>query len=286
MSREATGRRRRPGAVLPWGAVLLGILYFTARLWGQWLPPWFPQFPDDFAIDWTAAVGWRAGISLYDASALRPLGLRLIDNPEMSRLFLSQFTAYINPPTTALIALPFTACPFAASVVLYRAALALGFAAAVALGGLALPRVARGRGWTVGALAAALLFPVLLSVQLGQVDAWVTLALAGSIWAAGRGRWGLAGGAAGVATLLKISPGLLLAYFVLRGKWPAAVGAGLALTGTLGLSALAGLPGDAAALAELAGPGDRLVHLAAALVLVSLSRRAEEELVAASGGTS
>lgn len=51
-------------------------------------------------------------------------------------------------------------------------------------------------------------------------------------------------------------------------------------------AALAGLPGDAAALAELAGPGDRLVHLAAALVRVSLSRRAAEELVAASGGTS
>ncbi len=39
-------------------------------------------------------------------------------------------------------------------------------------------------------------------------------------------------------------------------------------------------------LAELAGPGDRLVHLAAALVRVSLSRRAAEEIRAASGGTS
>jgi endonuclease III len=47
-----------------------------------------------------------------------------------------------------------------------------------------------------------------------------------------------------------------------------------------------GLPGEAGALAELAGPGGRLVHLAAALVRVSLSRRAAEEILAASGGTS
>ena len=61
-------------------------------------------------------------------------------------------------------------------------------------------------------------FPLVKGLSLGQNNGLVMLALAVGLFGAVRGRWALAGVGLGVATTLKVSPGLLVIYLLLRGK--------------------------------------------------------------------
>ena len=61
-------------------------------------------------------------------------------------------------------------------------------------------------------------FPLVKGLSLGQNNGLVMLALAVGLFGAARGRWALAGVGLGVATALKVSPGLLVIYLLLRGK--------------------------------------------------------------------
>lgn len=218
---------------------LVGALYFAFSLYQHISrqPPW------DYTVNWVAAQGMRQGISLYSPPQLHDLGLSLT-GPYAQSLFLDPFTSYIGPPSTALLLLPLTFLPFAASITVYRVLVVLAFAASVYVAGLALPTNSRLIGWSVGGLALLCFQPVVLSLGLGQVDAFVMLALAVGIWAAGRERWWLAGAAIGFAALLKVSPGLLLLYLLLRGKYRAVLGAAVTVVALLALAALAGRPGD------------------------------------------
>src|SRR5690349_1506534 len=86
--------RHSPGY---WAVVLLlmgATVYFCVNLVQHCLT----LFPFDFAVDWTAAKGWQAGLSLYDSARLHLLGQRLIATPEMDGLFQDTFSRYINPP--------------------------------------------------------------------------------------------------------------------------------------------------------------------------------------------
>ncbi len=84
----------------------------------------------------------------------------------------------------------------------------------------------------------------MLSIQLGQVDAWVMLGLALSLWALSRGRWGLVGIGLGFAALLKISPILLIFYLLLRGKRQAVISAVVTIVFLLSVASLIGRAND------------------------------------------
>lgn len=221
--------------LLPIVVVASAALLFAVRLSRSFAA----EFAWDFAINWTAASALRSGVPLYDGAALRQIGLTQVGRI-MESTFTTPYNSYIGPPTTALLYLPFTWLAFPAALALYRLLAGLAFGAAVLLGGLALPAEDRARGWLWGALALLVFDSVNLSLWLGQVDAWVMLMLALSFWAYRHERWVVAGIGAGVAALLKVSPGLLVAYFVLRGRWRAALASAVAMLGLLGLAELIG----------------------------------------------
>jgi alpha-1,2-mannosyltransferase len=174
---------------------------------------------------------------MYSSDALHQLALTTI-GPSMEPMFQDTFTSYIGPPSTALLMLPFTFVPFSVAIIIYRVAILIAFALSVYITGLALEPSNRPRAWFVGAFTVLLFQPVVLSVQLGQVDAWIVLTLSISIWATSRARWWLAGSAVGFAALLKVTPGLIAFYLLLRGKWQAAGGAVVLSLGLLGISVL------------------------------------------------
>ena len=70
------------------------------------------------------------------------------------------------------------------------------------------------------------------------------LALAIAIWASVRDRWRVVGAALGIAALLKISPGLLLVYLVLRGRRTVILPAVISAGALLGIATVVGRPGD------------------------------------------
>ena len=216
------------------------LLYFALNLWQKL----GDSFAWDFGVDWTASQGMRQGISLYDPARLGALAQQLIADPQTQALFSREFAGYINPPSTALLLLPFTLLSFAAALATYRLVLLIVFAAGVALAGLALPPGERRRGWLLGALGLLLLRPVIVSIQLGQVDAWVMLGLGAALWTTARQRWIATGVGLGWAAAFKVSPALLVVYLALRGQWRAIVGAGVAGVGVFGLAAALGRPTD------------------------------------------
>lgn len=172
----------------------------------------------DFASYLNAVQVSVAGGSPYDNAALTALG-----NPTSPGHPVHPF---IYPPT----ALPLLAWLAVVPVGLAWPAFA-GLMELCALGSLGLwvllwrdlhPRVTG-----VLALLFALAPAVWLNLLAGQVN-WLVVALAfGGVLLAGR-RWELAGGALlGAATMLKLSPALLVLWFLRRGRWRVVGGAAL-----------------------------------------------------------
>lgn len=192
------------------------------------------RFAWDYAINWTAAQAVRSGVSVYDREALRALGAESIGQ-QMSGLFDETFRSYIGLPTTALLLTPFTFFAYATSLWLYRLGLALAFLGAMTLVGRAVPLDRRRVAWITGVACLLLWEPVVVSIRLGQVDAWIALALATAVLAAARERWAVAGVGIGFATLLKVSPGFLLLYCLLKRQWQASLSA----IGTIGVGLVA-----------------------------------------------
>lgn len=196
----------------------------------------FHGFAWDYSINWTAALGLLEGLSVYDRQALQQLAVLHIDHG-MQTLFTGRFTSFIGLPTTAILHIPFTMLSFEISVQVYRILSLVAMCLSIIVTGLAVPRSMRGRAWLVG-LACLLCWNAFsFSLRLGQVDAWVLLCLAVSVLAVSR-RWHLAAGVAmGVAALLKISPGWLLLYGLIKRQWLVVVGAAVSLLLGLALSA-------------------------------------------------
>lgn len=229
--------------------VALAALYFLFHLW---LRVTF-GFAYDFAINWTAAVAQRAGISLYDHATLHQLGLRLI-GPDMAGTFRETYTSYIGPPTTALMYRPFVGLTFGVGLTLYRVLSFAAFLLAILLTGLALPRPSRRLAWLVGLVMLLVSEASVASLQLGQVDAWIALALATSVFLASRRRDGAAGIGIGLAALLKVSPTLIIVYCLLRGKFRMAATAVATAVTLLVVATLAGPPDDLARFVTVVAP--------------------------------
>jgi hypothetical protein len=233
-------------ALLALVVVLAGAIYALALLLALLLTDSTPErFPHDLAINWTAARGQLAGVSLYDWGGQQRLALAEIGEPT-GNYFQSLFTSYISPPTTALLMLPFALLSFPIATGLYRLAIGTAFVLAVGVLAQTLPDEHRLRGWAYGLAGLAALNAVRVSLSLGQVDAWVVLALAVAAYGLHVRRPGLAGAGVAVAALLKVSPGLLLVYLVVRRQWRVALAAVVVGAGLLTIELVAGRPGDLA----------------------------------------
>lgn len=200
-------------------------------------------FAWDFAINWTAAHGMQSGLSVYDNEALQSLGKSLIGS-HMPDIFASTFNSYIGLPSTVFVYFPFTLFSFSHAVIFYRITIVIAFIISIIVAGWMLPRDQRKYGWSMGVVLFITLYSVNISIWLGQVDGFVILALAVGLWAASNERMYLAGICFGIAALLKISPALLVCYFMVRGKWKVFVGSLVACGAILLCTALLGKPND------------------------------------------
>jgi hypothetical protein len=226
--------------------VAAGLVAILVGLFTVWNSSWdyaARSQPYDFDINLVAAHRLLDGEPLYDRAASREDGIELI-GPWMVESNMGPFSSYIGPPSTALTYTPFTGMAHDDARDLYRAMLVAGIALAIVLTSLVLPRRARVPAALVGFGSLLGSFSVAKAVALANVDHWVILGMAVGVYAASRERWRLAGVGLGVATLLKVSPGLLLAYLVLRRKWEALAAAVATWVVMLGVAAIVGRPGD------------------------------------------
>ena len=170
-------------------------------------------FPWDFAINYTASVALRRGVSLYDHEALRRLGTELTGR---NVGFTDLFTSYIGPPTTAFLHLPFSHWAFDEAVTLYRLLAIVAFVSAVFIAGYALRPPHRRGGWLLGLMCLLTWAAPAESLALGQLDCWITLAFAIGAICLNRQRYVVSGIALGLATILKVSPLVILLYAIAR----------------------------------------------------------------------
>lgn len=183
----------------------------------------------DFATLYTGAHLYRAGRGFYDAQPGRE-GFGVTENRdvlEMARRLgtlhshetFEHVHVFSYPPFTVLPFVPFTAVPFRIAAAVWQV-LSLGFLAfslwclwrVVPLsleGGLLL-------------VALALLYePLENSLGLGQINLLILALTSAFIWALASGRPALAGVALGVATALRLHPGIFLLYLAWRRRWAA-----------------------------------------------------------------
>jgi alpha-1,2-mannosyltransferase len=144
------------------------------------------------------------------------------------------FSTFIGLPTTAMLYAPFAVLGAAA----YRSICVTAFGIALYLAGMAVPPKKRGAAWATGALCLGVSYGAGLSIELGQVDAWIVLVLALAALAVQRNRWSVAGVGLGIAALLKISPGLLLVYCAARRRVRVMYSGAVTIAAGLLLSAL------------------------------------------------
>jgi hypothetical protein len=141
---------------------------------------------------------------------------------------LNLFDSYVNPPTTAILLVPLSLLPFpvaSLAFLLLSDGLYLG-SILLLLRALATP-LASGPG--VFALVCTLSFsPFLVSLFLGQMDAVIIFFLMLAFLAALKGRDGVAGAWIAAAAAIKVTPLVVLGFFVARRRWVALVGTLLA----------------------------------------------------------
>lgn len=221
--------------------VLLGAVDFFVQRWDFTVD----QPPVDFELNWVAAHRLVHRQPVYDRAASRADGFRLIGPgiiPDFSHD--ATYASFIGTPATALLYVPYTPFDHDLAAALYRWTQALLMVVAIAITGFAVPRRSRLPVWLIGLAAFFWLYPVQESIGLGQVDGFIMVALAVAYWATVRDRWRLVGAALGIATLLKISPGLLIVYLVVRGRRKVVLPAIASAAILLGAAVAVGRPGD------------------------------------------
>jgi hypothetical protein len=196
--------------------VILSFVYFAARIWQRR----DPSLAIDFAVNWIAAKGLLQGLSLYDWQSLRELNYKLLNTEDRFTYF---YASYISTPIVAIITVPFAKLPFADGLALFKVVTLFSFVTAVLLVILSLPPADRKIGCFVGIVSLFTFTSVAGTINVGQINALVMLAIATAIFFIGRNKWDIAGLALGVAALLKISPTLLIIHCILYRRWQAVI---------------------------------------------------------------
>jgi hypothetical protein len=214
---------RTSGRHLLWAG--LGIVAILVQLPALAPVAWPPRdIISDFYQDWASARNPSQGLPVYAEHAVTvPRYIGRVD-PVCMRNRVNA-----HPPTSVLLTLPFAGLD-------YRAGLLAWNLASLGLLGVSLAIVGRQLAirppaWAVLPASALLMFcrPLVQQLIHGQWNL-VLLVLVVGAWAADRSdRPRLAGALVGAATAIKLFPGFLFLYFLLRRRWSALVAGFLTL---------------------------------------------------------
>lgn len=191
---------------------------------------------------------------IVDLEVYRDAGISvLIGRPVYEHLTaVPQLLPFTYPPISALLSVPLAAVPLGLAQLLWSVAVlaTLAWVVFVVFQPL-LQRFDRWQPTAYGGLVATMLWmlPIRDQVRFGQVGLFlVALVLADLIVGRHRRRrwWGREGTLVGLATALKLTPGVFVVYLVLCRRWRAALVA-TATAALLTIVAFLVLPGDSAA---------------------------------------
>lgn len=200
----------------------------------EFYPPGSPLFVPDFFQEWAAARNRFQGLPIYTSQRITlEKYLGLASNPN-DRFFIE---INAHPPTAVLLGMPFAGLRFTDAFALWNVLSLLFLAASVGLivRQLALPFSI----WDLLAAITILLlcYPFWHQMVHGQLNLLLLLLLTGA-WTADRNarpHW--AGTLAAVATAIKLFPGFIFVYFLLRREWRAVRTGLIVLAGTTVLTA-------------------------------------------------
>jgi len=223
-------------------AVLLMVLlvhtagtFFYMTLWRTALAPDFDV--NDFKAYYTGALALREGRPdlLYPDPSTLNLGV--LPDQEWVRYAVERGiphpSGYIYPPFLAVVMEPLTLLPYHGANQAWFVLNGIFFASGV---GLLL-------GWRPGPIdpiaAAGVIFvslnfyPTYRAFQCGQVSLLIFALASASLWLLSRGRDGAAGALVGIAAAIKLTPVVLVVYFLAARRYRAAVGAVAAVAASL-----------------------------------------------------
>jgi hypothetical protein len=236
---EGTIRRLARRATLI--GVAMGVLGLASIVTHHTLDVIAGTEPFDLDVNLVGARQLMRGHDIYDVVASRADGIRHV-SPAMRYAFRDTFSSFVGAPLVAVLHAPLTALDHADAAALFRFVNLVAMIGALLLVSRTLPRVSRAAGVAVALGAAALSYPLVITLSLGQFHGLVMIGLALGIWGASRDRWTVAGIGLGIATMLKLSPILLIVYLVVRGKRQVVMPAALTACGLTVASMLAGEP--------------------------------------------
>ena len=216
--------------------VLALVVLAGAYVRSAWLVPQ-RNYPFDFSINYTGArllVALGRDANIYDRVAL---AAEAAPYTGYTALYTKLFLTYIQTPLTAVLLVPVARLEMddARTTVLAVSNVMLLAAAGIMLVALRPTRLL--------VLSAFLLYatfePMFDSLRLGQVDALIVLLFSLSFWALRRGNHWLVGLSLAGPAILKVSPVLVIGYFVVRRWWRVVIGAAIGGLFLLGLSVAA-----------------------------------------------
>lgn len=163
----------------------------------------------------------------YIPSALFVAGKNMYDREEALKFAMSHpsveysyVSYYLYPPLLAIVLAPLSQLPFPTAYRVWVVLQQVFLVGTLLLLARSLPMFGR---WSLPILTvlACNMYPFYLSNDMGQVNVLILLLVAAALDGAIRGRMFFAGVMIGIATMIKISPLLLIGLFVLQRRWPA-----------------------------------------------------------------
>jgi alpha-1,2-mannosyltransferase len=226
--------------------LVVGAVLFVAALFelaGSTRMTYTRDWPVDYDINLVAAHRLVDRDPLYDRVAARAEGIDRLGD-DMAKTGKSLFSSYIGDPAVALTHVPFLPFGHETGASLFRLLSVLEMVGAILLVSRCLSPPSRAPAALIALAALCFGFPLVKGLSLGQGTGLVMLALAVGVYGVARERWGLAGVGLGVATALKLSPGLLVLYLLLRGKTRAVKSAIVSAVALTVAAAAVGRPDD------------------------------------------
>ncbi|MCU1355477.1 MAG: hypothetical protein JWM89_895 [Acidimicrobiales bacterium] len=203
----------------------------------------FAQKPLDLNINLVAANRLVHHEPLYDRSSSRVQAIAL-GGPSMNGSYTVPTNSFPGPPSTALLHAPFLLFDHGTGVAVFRWLAMVGMAAAVALTANSLPKGSRLPAGVFGLGVLLAGGATLGTLQFGQGHEFVMLGFAAGIWGVSNERWKIAGVGFGLATVLKLSPALLLVYLLIRGRREVLASAAATIGVLTAVAAAIGRPDD------------------------------------------
>lgn len=183
----------------------------------------FTRSGKDFWILFRGARDWARGGSFYDLGSVEANHVGAV---------------FKVPPFYGMLFVPFTSLD-GLQVLFYHRVLNVGLMLATALVWLRMLRP-RPLWWGLAVLAILLNGrPLADTIAFGQIDLMLLFLLTCALWAMRAERDGLAGALIALGALFKIYPVILLAFFVLKGRWRGVLGFALGMLVANGVAVLA-----------------------------------------------